>query len=152
MGNACYHSFEKIYLPSWFPRNWKLIHIKVLYYQWGRRIIEISGSLIWWKTLIELIFNPCDEFRWCSQGPVSQTHSPHLHGGAPGIFSDLIKSVHMLKKEWGAKRNEKLPHLFIPSKTATLVPEFVVQDLPLGRIATLVPEFAVKDLPLSRKL
>ena len=24
-------------------------------------------------------------------------------------------------------------HLFIPSKTATLVPEFAVEDLPLGR-------------------
>ena len=27
-----------------------------------------------------------------------------------------------------------------------------MQDLPLGRIATLVPEFAVKDLPLGRTL
>ena len=25
----------------------------------------------------------------------------------------------MLKREWGAERNGKLPHLFIPSKTAT---------------------------------
>ena len=25
---------------------------------WGRRMIEISGSLIWSKTLMELIFNP----------------------------------------------------------------------------------------------
>ena len=45
----------------------------------------------------------------------------------------------------------KLPHLFIPSKTATLVPEFAVEDLPLGRTAAFVPEFAVKDLPLDRK-
>ena len=42
------------------------------------------------------------------------------------------------------------PHLFIPSKTATWVPEFAMEDLPLGRIAALVPEFAVKDLPLGR--
>ena len=42
---------------------------------------------------------------------------------------------------------EKLPHLFILSKTATLVPEFVVEDLPSGRTAALVPEFAVKGLP-----
>ena len=48
--------------------------------------------------------------------------------------------------------NGKLPHLFIPSKTATLVPEFAVEDLPLGRIAALVPEFAVKELPLGRTL
>ena len=51
--------------------------------------------------------------------------------------------VQMLKIEWGALSNGKLPHLFIPSKTATLVPEFAVEDLPLGRTAALVPEFAV---------
>ena len=56
----------------------------------------------------------------------------------------------MLKREWGAENNGKLPHLFIPSKTATLVPEFAVEDLPLDRTATLVPAFAVKDLPLVR--
>ena len=38
----------------------------------------------------------------------------------------------------------------IPSKTATLVSEFAVEDLPLGRTAALIPEFAVKDLPLGR--
>ena len=48
--------------------------------------------------------------------------------------------------------NGKLPHQFIPIKTATLVPEFTVDDLPLGRTAALVPEFAVKDLHLGRKL
>ena len=58
----------------------------------------------------------------------------------------------MLKREWGAESNGKLPHLFIPSKTATYVPEFVMEDLPLGRIAALVPEFAVKDLALGRTL
>ena len=58
----------------------------------------------------------------------------------------------MLKREWGAERSGKLPQLFIPSKTATLVPEFAMEDLPSGRIAALVPEFAVKDLPLGRTL
>ena len=56
----------------------------------------------------------------------------------------------MLKKEWGAESNGKLPHLFIHSKTATQVPEFGMEDLPLGRIAALVPEFSMKDLPLGR--
>ena len=56
----------------------------------------------------------------------------------------------MLKREWGTESNGKLLHLFIPSKTATLVPEFTVEDLPLGRTATLVPELPVKDLPLGR--
>ena len=45
----------------------------------------------------------------------------------------------MLKREWGAESNGKRPHIFIPSKTATLVPEFVVENLPLGRTAALVP-------------
>ena len=40
----------------------------------------------------------------------------------------------MLKREWGAESNGKLLHLFIPVKTAALVPEFAVKDLPLDRI------------------
>ena len=52
----------------------------------------------------------------------------------------------------GAESNGKLQHLFIPTKTASQVPEFVMEDLPLGRIAALVREFAVKDLPLGRTL
>ena len=90
-------------------------------------MIGISGTLIWSKTLMELIFNPCGEFRWSPESPVSQIRSPHLQAGAPGIFSDLLRSVPMLKSERCA------PHLFIPSKTAPLVPEFAVEDLPLGK-------------------
>ena len=73
---------------------------------------------------------------------VSQINSPprHVHAGAPWIFSDLSRSVQMLKREWGAESNGKLPHLFIPSKTATLVPEPAVEDLPLGRTAALWSE------------
>ena len=58
----------------------------------------------------------------------------------------------MLKREWDAESNGKLPHLYIPSKTATMIPVLAVEDLPSGRTAALVPEFAVKDLPLSRTL
>ena len=117
---------------------------------WGRMMIGISRSLIWSKTLMELIFNTCGEFRWSLEGPVSQMHFPHLHDGAPGIFLDLLRSVQMLKREWGAESNRKLPHLFMCGKTATLVPEFAVEVLPLGSTAALVPAFAVKDLPLGR--
>ena len=99
---------------------------------------------------MELIFNPSGEFLCRSEGPVSHIQSPYLHGGAPGIFSDLLKSIEMLKREWGAESNGKLPHLFNPS--ATLVPEFAEEHLPLARTAALLPEFAVKDLPLSRTL
>ena len=58
----------------------------------------------------------------------------------------------MLKREWRTESNGKLPHLLIPSKTAILVPEFAVDDLPLDRTSTLVFAFVVKDLPLGRTL
>ena len=51
-----------------------------------------------------------------------------------GSFLDLLRSVQMLKREWGVESNRKLPHLFIPSKIATLVPEFTVEDLPLAEL------------------
>ena len=116
----------------------------------GRKVIRISGSLICSKTLMELIFNSCGEFWWSLEGLASQIYSPHLHVDAPEVFSDLLWSIQMLKRECSAESNGKLLHLFIPSKTATLVPEFAVEDLLLGRTATLVPEFAVEDLPLGR--
>ena len=76
-----------------------------------------------------------------SGGPISQIHSPHLRIGAPGIFSDLLRYVQTLERERERERdaesNGKLPHLFISSKTATLVPEFAVEDLPLDRTAAL---------------
>ena len=51
----------------------------------------------------------------------------------------------MLKAEWGAENNGKLAHLFIPSKTAALVPELAVEDLPS---AELQPWFCVcSELP-----
>ena len=97
--------------------------------KWKRRVIGISGSLVWSKILMELIFNPCGEFRWSPEDPVSQIQSHHFYAGAPGIFSDFLRSSQMLKREWCAESNRKLPHLFFPSKTPILVPEFVVEDL-----------------------
>ena len=101
---------------------------------------------------MKLIFNTCGEFRRSQEGPVSQTRSLHLYSGAPGIFSHLSSSVQMLKREWGAEMQRKLLHLFIPSKTATMVLEFAMEDLPSGRTAALVPEFEVKDLPSGRTI
>ena len=66
---------------------------------------------------------------------------------------DLFRSFKVrsdAKEEWGAESNWKLLLQFIASKTATLVSEFAVEDLPLGRTTILVPEFAVKELLLSR--
>ena len=33
---------------------------------------------------------------------------------APGIFSDLLRSVQMLKREWDAESNGKLSHILNP--------------------------------------
>ena len=140
--------FQLFFFFSVTPITYKLI----MRIELRRKVIGISGSLMLSKTLMELIFNPCGDFRWNPEVPVSQIHSPHLHDGAPGIFSELLRSVQMPAIEWGAERNGKLLHLFIPSKTATLVPEFAVEDLPLDRSETLVPAFRVKDLPLGRTL
>ena len=86
---------------------------------------------------MELIFNHCGEFRLCPEGPASQIHCPHLRVGDSGIFPDLFKSVQILKREWGAERNKKLPHLFISTKTASFVPEFAVEDLPFWQNCSL---------------
>ena len=67
---------------------------------------------------------------------INPIHS-HLHVGAPGIFSDLLRSVQMLKREWGAEINGKLPHLFIPDKTAAFVPEFAEEDQPSAELQLL---------------
>ena len=92
-------------------------------------MIGISGSLIWSKTLLQLIFNPCGKISVKSGGgPVSQIHSPHLHVGAPGIVSDLVRSVQMLKREWGSESNGMLQHLFNPYR------EFIV----LKRVAIML--------------
>ena len=128
-----------------FFRIITFIFYRTLFLYRGWRGTGISGSLIWSKTLMELIFNLCGEFRWSPEGPVSRIHSPQLHVGVPGIFSDLARTVQILKREWGVESNGKLQHLSIPSKTAAWVPEFAVEGLPLSRIVALVPEFAVKD-------
>ena len=50
----------------------------------------------------------------------------------------------------GKQREATVP--IHPSKTAIFVPEFEVEDLPMGRTSALVPKFAVKDLPLGISL
>ena len=112
-------------------------------------MIGISGSLIRSKTLIELIFNPCGEF---PVDPVSEIHSPHLHVSVHGIVSDLLRSGQLLKREWGAEINGKLPTYLSIVKLQPWLPKFAVEDLPLNRTANFVPAFAVKHLPFGRTL
>ena len=90
-----------------FP-HFQTINFQLLYFYFVLHLgmKYVSGSLIWSKTQMELIFNPCGEFRWSPEDPVSQIQSPHFHAGAPGIFSDLL-SLLMLKREWGVESNIK---------------------------------------------
>ena len=46
IGNECYYSLRKCYRPVCFPRNWKLIQIKLLYYRLYCRILKL-GLLPW---------------------------------------------------------------------------------------------------------
>ena len=116
-------TFTNIYIRQWWgvelPQLNTLSSFSTWYLRWvwifllkdtikhifvGRRsVIGISGSLIWSKTLMKLIFNRSGEFRWSLEGPGSQIHSPHRHAGAPGIFSDLLRSVQTLKRDWVRK-------------------------------------------------
>ena len=118
----------------------------------GRRLIGISGSLIWSKTLMEQIFDLCGEFRWSPEDPVSQIHSPHLHVGAPGIFSDLSRSVQMLKREWGEESNGSNRTYSIPGETAALVPEFAMEDLPSAELQPKFLRLQWRTWPLGRTL
>ena len=79
----------------------------------GRRLIGISGSLIWSKTLMELMFTPVANFGEVRRAQLAKSTllTPR---SCPGIFSDLLRSVQMLKREWGAESNGKLPHQLNP--------------------------------------
>ena len=145
----CYYLFYFIFAKIQLALKINLNNLYILFIK-GRRVIGISGSQIWSKTLMDVIFNPCGEFWWSLEDPVSQICSPHLHVGAYGIFSDLLKYVQMRKKEWGVESNGKLSHLIVPDKTAALVPEFAVEDLPSAELQPWFLHFAVKDLPLGR--
>ena len=101
---------------------------------------------------MELILTSVVNFGEARRAPLAKSTLLTSTLVPPGIFSDLLKSVQILKTECGVESNGKLQHLFIRSKTASLVPEFEVQDLPLHKNAVLVPAFAVKDLLLGRTL
>ena len=56
----------------------------------------------------------------------------------------------MLKTVGYGKQSEATAPIF-PSKTATLVPEFAVEDVPSGELQPwFLRLFAAKDLPLGR--
>ena len=61
---ACYESSAKnnINVHQIFNCLTKKVS-ELLIYIWGQRVIGISRSLIWSKTLMAMIFSPCGEFR-----------------------------------------------------------------------------------------
>ena len=63
------------------------------------------------------------------------------------IRPQIVKVCSDAKERVGCGKQREGTALYIPSKTATLVPEFAVEDLPSGRTAALVPEFSMKYLP-----
>ena len=105
-----------------------------------------SGQKPWWNWYSTLW--------WISVKPGGPSQSNPLTSPprAPGIFSDLLGSVQMLEREWDAESNGELPHLFIPSKTAALVPEFAVEDLPSAELHPWFLTPAVNGLPFMMML
>ena len=86
--------------------SWTCIFIIIIY--WGGE--GWLGFLDLWSgqiTLMEVIFNPYGELRRSPEDSVNQIHSRHLHVGAPGIFSYLLRSVQMLKREGVRKAAER---------------------------------------------
>ena len=81
---------------------------RTLWWWWWctRRVIGIFGSLVRSKTLMETIFNPHGAFRWSPENSFSQSHSPHVPSSTLGIFSDLLRSVQMLKREGCGKQRK----------------------------------------------
>ena len=76
--------------------------------------------------------------------PATNFIPPSLHTHLIQIFKACSDAK---KRDWGAGGNGKLPHLSIPSKTATLVPEFAVEDLTSSRTAPLVLNLQWRTCP-----
>ena len=94
-----------------------------------------SGQKPWWNWYITSVVN-FGEVRRAQLAKSTILTSMFVPLGS-------FRSFQMLKREWGVESNGKLPHLFIPGKTAALVPEFEVEDLPS---AELQPRFLCLQL------
>ena len=69
-----------------------------------------SGQKAWWNWCLTPVAN-FDEVRRAQLAKSNLLTSSLV---APGIFTDVLRSVRMLKREWGVESNEKLPYLFNP--------------------------------------
>ena len=123
-----------------------------------------SGQKPWWNWYSTSVVNFCGV--WRAQLAKSTLLTSMLC--APGIFSDLLKSVQMLKREWVRKETGsyrtysslvKLQPWFLSlwwdtCLWAELQPWFLSLRgrSAFGRTAILVPAFAVKYLPVANTL
>ena len=80
----------------------------------GRRLIGISGYLIWSKTLMEPILIPVVNFGEVRKGPVSQIHSPHLHVGCPWDLLRYFKVCSDAKERVGCWKQREATALIYP--------------------------------------
>ena len=103
----------------------------------------LSGQKPWCNWYLTPVVNFCE----VPEDPVNQIHSPHSHFGAAGIFSYLLRSVQILKREWGAESNESNRTYSIPGKSAALVPEFAVKDLPSAELHPRFLRFQWRTCP-----
>ena len=88
-------------------------------------MIGISSSLIWSKTLRELIFNPCGEV-WRAQ----LVKSTHLTSRLVSLESFLsLRSVQDAKYSGVQKGMGSYRTYSISGKTAGFIPEFAVEEL-----------------------
>ena len=68
--------------------------------------------------------------RGSNPGPLSNRRACYCLFPSGGLFSDLLRSVQILKREWVRKATGSYRTYYIPSKTAALVPDFAVDVLP----------------------
>ena len=92
-------------------------------------MIGISGSLIWSNILMELILTPVVNFGEVRRAPTAKSTLLTSTLVPLGSFQIFLRSVQMLKREWGAESNGKLP-----GKTAAMIPEFAEEDLPSAEL------------------
>ena len=102
-------------------------------------MIGISGSLIWSKPLMELIFNPVVNFAVVRRTQLAKFVLLTSTLVPPGSFQIFKVYLYAKERESGVRKaTENYRTHSIPGKTEALVPEFAVEDLPS---AELQPRF-----------
>ena len=118
----------------------------------GRRVVRIFVSLIKSETLMELMFNPCGEFWWNLEVPVSQICSPHLHVRALGGLFRSFKVCSDAKERAGCGRQREAT---VPIQSLVKLLLWFLSlrwKTCLWQNWSQAPALAVKDLPLGRTL